>query len=295
MQHLHAHAGGARVEVLAQPGLNGGGVAPGHHGVEEPGGGFVDVGLGEPQAQPAVPVAGGPGVELQDPGPGGPGLLGVAGEHHLLLHVQPGVGPHDPAGRLGVVGGDVVGVGARGALGRQLQHPGAQGGQHHRGRFGRRRRGVAGLLHGVQIGAHERQGLAVVEAPHLLDDDRAGHAQAQGEPAPGLLGQGVRALLHRPRVAVVDVGDAGGQPDGGGRGPQVGGLGEGVAPEGLAQPQGEVAELFGPPGQGRQLGAGEGLGRGPHPPPTGRRRRRHESSLGAIMSSPSGNRACARP
>ena len=54
---------------------------------------MVDLVVAEPHSQPRPPVAGGPVVELEHLGRGLAGLRGIGREDHLLLDVEPGVGP----------------------------------------------------------------------------------------------------------------------------------------------------------------------------------------------------------
>ena len=71
--------------------------------------------------------------------PGGPGADGIGVDDHRLLGREERAGAqHRPRpGR--VLGGDEVGMGAGGAIARQLEHPAAKRGEHDRQRLGRRR------------------------------------------------------------------------------------------------------------------------------------------------------------
>jgi hypothetical protein len=73
-----------------------------------------------------------------------------------------------------------------------------------------------------------------------------GHAHAQQEAAAGLLAEGVLGSQGDAGLAVVDVGDAGGDVQPGGIGQQPGRVGHGVAAGGLRDPEGAVAERFDP-------------------------------------------------
>ncbi len=238
--------------------------APGDKGVDQARTLGRDVGIAEAEALPGVHIARRTRVELQHLAAGGPCQLRVVGEHHLLLHEQARLRPHHLAGEGGVLGGRVVGMGARGALRCQLEHLGAQRCEHHRHRLGGRHRRVHGIGHGVEVVAQERQRPGVLDAAHLAHDHRAGDAQAQRETAAGLLGHGVGAHQHHPGMAVVDVGDACGQAEPRGGRPDGGELGERVAPEGLAHPEPAVAEVLDAAGEGDQLGRRQGFGREPH-------------------------------
>jgi hypothetical protein len=162
-----------------------------------------------------------------------------------------------PAGLGGVLHGGEEGVHAVGALGGQLQHPGADR-PEDAGELGRRQqrpgRGGVELVEvaGEQLGRPPRPA-------GLLDLEPVADAQAEHEPAGVGVGQRDRGALGGVRGSAPDVGDPGAdhQPVGVGQVEAV--VGEGVAAAGeLARPRRSEAEPFDPaqlaPFDGGRLG-----------------------------------------
>ncbi len=143
-----------------------------------------------------------------------------------------------------MVGGDEVGVGAGRLLSGQGQHLRTQRGDH-RGRVltGRHAR-VGSGGHLVQITAHGRHGRTVVQASHALDEGLVRNADAEQEPAAGLLGQRFLSRDGDAWLPVVDVGDPGGYDQLVGVGQQPGSVDHGVTSRRFGYPERAVTQPF---------------------------------------------------
>lgn len=239
-------------------------VAPGDHGVDQPVRSLAGPILGgEALPLPVLLVIRQRQIDAQRLAADRAGAGRVALQRQLLLDAQQLAGAQPRAGVGGMVGRDVVGVGAVGLVPRQLDHARAERGEHGRRRLGRRRRHEPGCGHRLQIGGHRRDGLAIMVPAHPFDERRVRYAEAQQEAAAGLLGQAELRGMRRLRVARVDVGDAGGDGQPVGVGEQPGRGDQHVAPHRLRAPQRAIAPILHAPGEARRVHRGEMLGRAP--------------------------------
>ena len=241
---------GCRRDRRRRPGApgslgNAGLVAPTHDGVDQAIASTVGkVCLLEALPLPAVPIVRKAQVGAQVL-PGDLACLRrVRLEQDHLLRRERDVRPQDLARARRVFGGDVVGMGARGLLGRELQHVLAQRGDHDGRRRIRLRSQVRRTLHRLQVVPHRRHRLAVLVAAHALDHGRVRHAEPEHEPAAGQLSQRLLDGAHGHRVAGVDVGDARREHEPLGLPSQVAQERERVAADGLRHPQRVVAPRF---------------------------------------------------
>ena len=161
--------------------------------------------------------------------------------------------------------GRVVRVGAGGLLRRQLEHLGPKRSEDDRDGFGWCHRREKRRFHRLEIGLHERVGLAVFDPTDLAHDGGARHPDAQHHPATGCFGDGVRALEHHPRGTVVDIGDARRKAKGRRCCANQRQLCERVTAKGLPDPQSLIAERFDPLPEGNNIGARQAFRRKPNP------------------------------
>lgn len=89
----------------------------------------------------------------------------------------------------GMLGCHVIAVRAIRQLGGELQHLGAQRGDHRRRRLGGRRCLIRVLAHRGEIVAEGRYRLAVGVSAHAADHRRVADAHAEQEPACGCSGR----------------------------------------------------------------------------------------------------------
>ena len=138
------------------------------------------------------------------------GLRRVGLEDHRLLGCEHRSRTEDLARHLRVVRRREIGMGAVGALTGELDHLGAERGEHAVRRGRRRSGGEHACVHRVEVLDHRRIRLVVGLLVQRLDHVPVARADAKEEPLRERLGEGLLPRLHRCCRARIHRGDAGG-------------------------------------------------------------------------------------
>ena len=130
-----------------------------------------------------------------------------------------------------------------GTVSGQLQHPGPERRQNSRWFLARRDSLERGGVHGIEVGAHGFERLAVFMAT-AQNQGGVAHPQAQQESIRKGFGERFLPGGHRTRIPRVDVRDAGGDDDTLGGRQQQRGVRECLPPHSLADPDSRKTHLI---------------------------------------------------
>ena len=255
VDRLDADVVRARVPVELQALADGALVAPGEVCIHEPvRPAASQVSLREPEAAPVVGVVLERDVGRERRPRCGARLPGIGLQQHHHLGAEQLARAQDAARLRRMLRRHAIGMRAVGHLGGQRQHLGAQRGEHRARLLRGHRRLVGRLAHGLEVGAHGRDRLAVGMAAHGRHHRLVGDSQPEEEPIARLLVETPLGIRHRHGVAGIDVGDARGDDETRGAREQPRRIDQHIAAAALGRPKRLVAALLEALREGQRLG-----------------------------------------